>query len=216
MKEVFFTPQIPEEPHRGMGWIEINEDVVRRIGIRQVYKSVWRGGHSTFIGPNGLKFWAYADNPNAYGGRHRRRFTVHSHGEAVLLLAQKKLTIDAVLHFVRTWADPEARVVTPGKRTINLSKEGAGTPAYVYFILNQDSKAVKIGFAKDVQKRLATLQTSSPGHLELLGSIKTESPRTAMSMEESLHRKFADLHINGEWFRVDAVLLEYIRSKVVG
>lgn len=136
MKEVFFTPQIPEEPHRGMGWIEINDDVVRRMGIRHVYKSAWRGGHSTFIGPKGLEFEAYADNPNAYGGRHKRRFTVHSHGEVVLLLAQKKLTIDAVLHFIRTWADPEARVVTPGKRTINLSKEGSNTPAYVYFILN--------------------------------------------------------------------------------
>lgn len=213
MKEVFFTPQIPEEPHRGMGWIEISEDIVSRIGIRHEYKPAWRGGNSGFIGPNGLKFLAYADNPNAYGSRQKRRFTVHSHTEAVLLLVQKKLTVDAVLHFVRTWADPEARVITPGKRTIDLS-EGADTPAYIYFILNQDSRAIKIGFTKDVQERLSALQTSSPSQLKLLGSVKTQSPRTAMYLEKSLHQKFTDLHINGEWFRADALLLAYISSKV--
>jgi T5orf172 domain len=214
MKKIFFTPKIYEEPHKGMGWVEIDEDVVKRIGIRHIYKSAWYGGHSEFVGPDGTKFQAYADNPYAYGGRHKRRFTVHSHGEAVLLLGQKKLTIDAVLHFIRSWADTEATVVTPGKRTINLRKEKSDTLAYVYFILNQDSKAVKIGFAKDVQKRLAALQTSSPNRLKILGSIKTESCPTAKFLERSLHQKFANLHINGEWFRVDAVLLDYIRAEV--
>jgi T5orf172 domain len=57
----------------------------------------------------------------------------------------------------------------------------------LHFILNQDSKAIKNGFAKDVQKRLAALQTSSPSHLELLASIKTESSRTAKVLEGSLH-----------------------------
>lgn len=214
MKQVFFTPQIPQEPHKGMGWIEINDDVVKRIGIPHLYKPLWRGGHTRFVGPDGLEFLAYADNPHAYGGRHKRRFAVHSHGRAVLLLAQKKLTIDAVLHFVKAWAEPEGRVITPGKRTITLSKKVADAPAYVYFVVNQDSKAVKIGFAKNVQKRLAALQTSSPAQLELLGSIKTESSQTARYLEESLHQMFANLHIQGEWFRVDAVMLEYIQSEV--
>ena len=212
MKEVFFTPRTPSEPIKGMGWIEINDDAVKRLGIHHLYKCVFYGGISEIIEPDGVKFDAYLDNPNGFGGRHKKRFIVHSHGEAVLLLVQKKLTIDAVLHFVRTWAEPNAIVTTPGKRVITLSSEYADLPGYVYFIFNPDSNAIKIGFAKDVAKRLATLQTSSPNQLELLGVIKTQSARTAKQLEGTLHQQFAQLHISGEWFKAEEALLNYLKE----
>ena len=212
MKEVFFTPRTPSEPVKGMGWIEINDDAVKRLGIHHLYKCVSYGSISEIIGPDGLKFDAYLDNPYGFGGRHKKRFIVHTHGEAVLLLVQKKLTIDAVLHFVRTWAEPNARVTTPGKRVITLSSEFADLPGYVYFIFNLDSNAIKIGFAKDVQKRLAALQTSSPGQLELLGVIKTQSAKTAKQLEGTLHQQFAQLHISGEWFKAEKTLLNYLKE----
>lgn len=210
MKEVFFTPRTPSEPIKGMGWIEINDDAVKRLGIHHLYKCVFYGGISEIIGPDGVKFDAYLDNPNGFGGRHKKRFTVHTHGEAVLLLVQKKLTIDAVLHFVRAWAEPDARLITPGKRVITLSSESADLPGYVYFIFNPECNAIKIGFAKDVLKRLAALQTSSPGQLELLGVIKTQSARTAKQLEGTLHQQFAQLHISGEWFKAEKALLNYL------
>ena len=142
MKEVFFTPRTPSEPVKGMGWIEINDDAVKRLGIHHLYKCVSYGSISEIIGPDGLKFNAYLDNPYGFGGRHKKRFIVHSHGEAVLLLVQKKLTIEAVLHFVRTWAKPDARLITPGQRVITLSSEFADLPGYVYFIFNPDSNAL--------------------------------------------------------------------------
>ncbi len=130
MKEVFFTPRTPSEPVKGMEWIEINDDAVKRLGIHHyLYKCIFRGGNFEIIGPDGLKFSAYLDNPYGFGGSHKKRFIVHSHGEAVLLLVQKKLTIDAVLFFVRPWAEPNAIVTTPGKRVIALSSEYADLPS---------------------------------------------------------------------------------------
>jgi hypothetical protein len=79
-----------------------------------------------------------------------------------------------VLYFVRAWANPNAKVITPGKRSVDLGKQLAETPAYVYFILNRDNQAIKIGFAKDVKKRLDTLQTSSP-NLRCTQSIRPKS-----------------------------------------
>lgn len=213
MKEAFYTPRIPSEPIRGMGWIQINDDAVERLGIRPLYKSNCRNGNFEVTGPDGVKFNAYLDNPYGSGGRNRRRFIVHTHGEAVLLLVQKKLTIDAVLHFVRAWAESDAKLITPGERVITLSSESGALPGYVYFVLNPDSNAIKIGFAKDVKKRLTALQTSSPSQLELLGVIKTQSARTAQQLEGTLHQQFAQLHISGEWFRAEKTLLDYLNEK---
>ena len=212
--KVFFTPRYPTQPKEGVGYIEIDKKIAERIGITHVYKSGGYGGRMRVRGPNGLEFIAYCDNPYGFGGRNKRRFIVHSHGEVIKLVAQKKLTIEAVLYFVRSWADRDATVITPGKRTITLSKEKADAPGYVYFVLNRDSKAVKIGSAKNVKRRLASLQTSSPAQLELLGSIKLNNIHQAIDLEKSLHQKFDKLRIIGEWFRSRPELLNQISVMV--
>jgi hypothetical protein len=55
MKEVFFTPRTPSEPIKGMGWIEINDDAVKRLGIHHLYKCVYYGSISEIIEPDGSK-----------------------------------------------------------------------------------------------------------------------------------------------------------------
>jgi len=212
MKKIFFTPQYPDEPKRGMGYIEIDEKFVNKIGITHIYKPT-NSGSSKIIAPDGTQFTAYCDNPYGFGGRNKRRFTVHSHGEAILLITQTKLTIDAVLHFVCSWADPNAKVITPGKRTITLNNNQTQSPGYVYFIFNPDSDAIKIGIAKNVQRRLASLQTSNAAKLELLTSIKVENFHAARELEQFLHQEFAEFYLRGEWFRSNFKLLEYIRGK---
>lgn len=131
MKDVFYIPQDPQHPRKGLGWVEVDAAVAKALRIPHQYQYAWRGGQTNFTSPDGREFWAHADNPHAHGERHRRRFIVHTHGQAVLLLAQKKLTIAAVLFFIRVWAEPGARVVTPGKRTVDLSQQRADKPAYV-------------------------------------------------------------------------------------
>ena len=210
-QKVFFTPQYPAEPKRGMGYIVINREIAESIEIAPTYKAIGYGGRVYVDSPQG-RFVAYCDNPYGFGGRNKRRFKVYSHDLVIDLVAQKKLTIDAVLHFVRSWAEKDAKVITPGKRTINLNKETAKPPCYIYFILNCDSQAIKIGIAKNVKRRLKSLQTSSPSELKLLGTIKENNVNKARKLEQSLHKRFKKLCIRGEWFKAKAELLQYIKE----
>ena len=91
-----------------------------------------------------------------------------------------------------------------------MNKETAKPPCYVYFILNYDSQAIKIGIAKNVKRRLASLQTSSSSKLELLSTIKTNDVNKARKLEQSLHQQFGELCVRGEWFKAQAKLLRYI------
>ncbi len=210
-QRVFFTPQYPTEPEKGMGYIVINKEIAESIGITPTYQPAGYGGRMSVYGPKG-KFTAYCDNPYGFGGRNKRRFKVYSHNKVIDLVAQKKLTIEAVLYFVRSWAEKDAKIITPGKRTINLDKETAEPPCYIYFVLNCDSQAVKIGIAKNVMRRLASLQTSSPSELKLLGTIKTKSVNKARKLEQSLHQTFDEYQIRGEWFKAEVKLLKYINE----
>ena len=81
---------------------------------------------------------------------------------------------------------------------------------FIYFILNEDSNAIKIGRAKDLAKRMNALQTSSPAKLKLIKSVQVEGGKEAHELEQSLHKKFSEIRLAGEWFKAEANLLEYI------
>lgn len=68
---------------------------------------------------------------------------------------------------------------------------------FVYFIRAGRTNSVKIGYAKNVEKRLATHQTSSPHKLELIGFL----PGT-IADESDWHDRFRDHRIRGEWFEL--------------
>src|SRR3954468_14045308 len=67
---------------------------------------------------------------------------------------------------------------------------GAGS---VYFIT--DDVAIKIGFAKDVEKRLQELQVAHHVVLRLLCSIAC-----SRQLEQAIHARLEHLRIRGEWF----------------
>lgn len=76
---------------------------------------------------------------------------------------------------------------------------------FVYFIQAQDSLAIKIGYAVDVEKRLAVLQTGCPEELVVVGMTQG-----TVADEKALHAKFNLDHIRGEWFRASDELVKYI------
>jgi hypothetical protein len=67
---------------------------------------------------------------------------------------------------------------------------------------------IQIGYTRDVATRLDGLQTANPYTLEIVLTI--EGKRSA---EGELHRRFAHLKENGEWFRPDPEILDYIESR---
>ncbi len=79
----------------------------------------------------------------------------------------------------------------------------------IYFIQMKYAGYVKIGKAKNVQKRLEALQTGNPEPLGVIGSFLT-TRRDVLEHEKALHRQFWSYQSNGEWFRpgpwVDDVL----------
>ncbi len=81
----------------------------------------------------------------------------------------------------------------------------------VYFILNAELRAVKIGYAQNAKSRLSELQVSSPDKLELVASVAgTKSDEAAM------HRALSDRKRSGEWFRWDFVTHEIMERAKAG
>jgi predicted GIY-YIG superfamily endonuclease len=70
---------------------------------------------------------------------------------------------------------------------------------YIYFI-QSGYGAIKVGMAKNPEKRLANMQTSIPKSLRLLAAIPLPDRKSARALERELHDLFKDERIRGEWF----------------
>lgn len=79
------------------------------------------------------------------------------------------------------------------------------TTGFVYFIQAEDTKAIKIGFSKNVEKRRRELQGSNASPLTILGSM----PGTPVD-ERAWHDRFRRHRLKAEWFRGELDLLEAI------
>lgn len=78
---------------------------------------------------------------------------------------------------------------------------------YVYFIQRGLDGPVKIGWSQDVDRRLAELQTANAEPLSVIGMTPGR-----MCDEGALHKKFAHLRMEAEWFRDAPELREYLKS----
>lgn len=76
---------------------------------------------------------------------------------------------------------------------------------YVYFILDRDLGVVKVGYSKDPDKRLLSLQTGNSSELELVHRISGTKRDEAV-----YHAEFAHLRLHGEWFRCEENLAELL------
>jgi hypothetical protein len=71
----------------------------------------------------------------------------------------------------------------------------ATSKSLVYFVMNYDTGAVKIGFTTNIKERLSSLRSGAGARLEVLRSIEGGEKR-----ERWLHKRFAHLRREGEWF----------------
>ena len=78
----------------------------------------------------------------------------------------------------------------------------------IYFIQGEITKRIKIGFtSRFIEKRIQNLQTGSPDKLNFIGGIPGN-----VEIEESLHQKFKNCRLHGEWFEPTIELLDFIAS----
>jgi hypothetical protein len=78
---------------------------------------------------------------------------------------------------------------------------------YIYVVRAVDR--VKIGFSKDVKRRISELQTFFADELELL----LATPGSIM-IEHSLHVRFKEFAIKGEWFCFAEPIAAYVASEL--
>ena len=74
------------------------------------------------------------------------------------------------------------------------------TGGFIYAIGASGTSLVKIGYAKNVERRLRTLQTGHPFVLQVLASIAVDAD--AQGIERQVHVFLAGERRRGEWFEV--------------
>lgn len=76
------------------------------------------------------------------------------------------------------------------------------------YLISHQNEYLKIGYTKNINKRLAQLQVSSPVKLEVLHLIKGD-----VNLEKELHLMFKEYSSNGEWFYYNEEIINYFKSK---
>ena len=84
--------------------------------------------------------------------------------------------------------------------------------SYVYFILDEKSKAIKIGKSINIDERLSDLQTGNPNLLTVKHTIKCVSEYDSFSLETELHKKFEKYRLVGEWFKFEDEVFDFVSS----
>jgi hypothetical protein len=219
---VIYIDRNPNNLDEGWGWVEVTTEDMQRFGISSKHPATRRVTkireittiqYKDSVPYTEIYTETYEDfvRPPSRGRAGAKKFTLNIDGELVTIRAQKSLTIQAICAWLKTWASPNVKIITPGNRIHSLDGDKLAHQAhFVYFILNQDSNAIKIGRARDLTKRMKALQTSSPAKLKLLKSVQVEGGKEAQELEQSLHRQFNEIRLAGEWFKAEASLLEYI------
>lgn len=73
---------------------------------------------------------------------------------------------------------------------------------FIYVIGNSENRQ-KIGFTKNPQRRLKTLQTGNPDKLYLHHCVEIPDEKTRV-MEKKIHSEIGYKRITGEWFNISA------------
>lgn len=81
------------------------------------------------------------------------------------------------------------------------------------YLIRSEGGLYKIGAttAKNVQRRIGSLQTGSAQKLELVHNIPT-GHYSPFSLESLLHRRFARQRTRGEWFELNDSDVEYLKE----
>jgi len=221
-KIVFYLEKVPGDLYKGFGWIKIESEVAKQFKIPcQSTELLQLNNLESYcclisLDNQAEYFQSSSLNQNLIPLPVMRgvgkKFLLDCEGKVIPLFVQKSLSINSVCQWVKTWASGEAKLVTPGGKTVSLEEDSTSKAAFVYFVLNRDSRAIKIGMATNVEKRLKSLQTSSPILLEVLKTIQLNNIEQAQNFEAILHHKFSHLRMNGEWFKVSEELTTYIRN----
>ena len=87
-----------------------------------------------------------------------------------------------------------------------FGEELASVTSWIYFVQPGDEPFVKIGYARDIGRRLCSMRTDNHRALRVLVLFQGTK-----DSEERLHLRFKEHRARGEWFRLEGTLAETIR-----
>lgn len=92
-------------------------------------------------------------------------------------------------------ADERYELERNGRRQAAFWRKAGVAEEFVYFVQGNQGNPIKVGYTKDIDSRLAGLQTGCWERLRVLALI----PGT-QALEAALHRLLKKDRVNGEWF----------------
>lgn len=207
---LIYIDRDPTDIQKGWGWLEIRFEDCKKHRIPLGFPDSYNKSRSLPLSDR-EKFHNRGNLPNR-GRASTKKFILVLDDEHIKIRTQKSLSIAAICAWLKTWAKPNAKIISSCGRAYSIDgSQVSQATEFIYFVLNQDSNAIKIGRTKNVKKRLRTLQTASPAKLKLIKSIRVEgSAADAQKLEQSLHKQFNDFRLSGEWFEASDSLLDYI------
>lgn len=81
----------------------------------------------------------------------------------------------------------------------------------IYFIRAGDNGPIKIGITKEITGRVKGLQTAHYEDLQIVGVMPGDR-----NLETTLHNKFSQHHIRGEWFQPAEEILTFVQENCSG
>jgi len=155
---------------------------------------------------NGLTTWYWVArqiSPTTLDFKPRTVRLWHGAGEpSPEMLARMKQRAEAFTIDLKDWrlrSRSNRKLLTSRHRT--LRKRG-----FIYVV--RAGGRVKIGFSKDVKRRISELQTFFPDELELL--LATPG---SIVIERSLHDRFKEFAIKREWFRYAEPIAAFVAKE---
>jgi hypothetical protein len=100
------------------------------------------------------------------------------------------------------WTPRRAQSIAAAATAFAL-KQAQKKPQFVYFV--ECDERIKIGVARDPERRLRSLQTGNPSQLRILAVVAGDA-----DLEQAIHAKFESTRIGGEWFCKTDQLNEFI------
>jgi predicted GIY-YIG superfamily endonuclease len=85
---------------------------------------------------------------------------------------------------------------------------------YLYAIADHTNHLIKLGYARDPQKRCAQLQTGNPNVLSVVWSVAISKSRARL-VEQKIHQEYNHKRVRREWFKMSAVEAEQVLNHAV-
>jgi len=72
---------------------------------------------------------------------------------------------------------------------------------YLYAIADHSNQLIKLGYAKDPQKRCLQLQTGNPNVLSVIWAVPVDHVKARL-VEQKVHKEYNYKRSRGEWFKM--------------